>query len=82
MGNSEETFLGSSDGTLVRLRRHGTDKGYVYRILLPQDIGDRTEVTLGTSFGGNVGFIGCEELLLTYGRGVENKEISEVYEAG
>ena len=47
-----------------------------------QDIGDRTEVTLGTSVGGNVGFIGCEELVLTYGRGVENKETSEVYEAG
>ena len=35
-----------------------------------QDIGDRTEVTLGTYVGGNVGFIGCEELVLTDGRGV------------
>ena len=60
MGNSEENFLGSSDGTLVCLRRHGIDKGYIYRIRLSQDIGDRTEVTLGTSVGGNVGFIGCE----------------------
>ena len=82
MGNSEEIFLGSRDGTLVRVIRHGTDKGYVYMILLPQDIGDRTEVTLGTSFDGNVGFIGCEELVLTYRRGVENKETSEFYEAG
>ena len=47
-----------------------------------QDIGDRTEVTLGTSVGGNVGFIGCEELVLTYGRGVENKYTSEFYEDG
>ena len=47
-----------------------------------QDIGDRTEVTLGTSVGGNVGFIGCEELVLTDVRGAENKKTSEVYEAG
>ena len=48
----------------------------------PQDIEDRTEVTLGTSVGGNGGFIGCEELVLSYGRGVENEETSEVYESG
>ena len=47
----------------------------------PQYIGDRTEVTLGTYVGGNVGFIGWEKLVLTYGRGVENKDTSEVYEA-
>ena len=82
MGNSDENFLGSSDGTLVCFRRHGIDKGYVYRIRFSQDIGDKTEVTLGTSVGGNVGFIGCEELVLTYGRVVENKDTSEVYEAG
>ena len=66
----------------MSVRRHVADKVYVYRILPPQDIGDRTEVTLGNSVGGNVGFIGWEELVLTDGRGVENKETSEVYEAG
>ena len=66
----------------MRVIRHEADKVYVYRILSPQYIGYRTEVTLGTSVGGNVGFIGCEELVLTYGRGVDNKYTSEVYEAG
>ena len=49
----------------MRVRRHVADKVYVYRILPPQDIGDRTEVTLGNYVGGNVGFIGWEELVLT-----------------
>ena len=66
----------------MRVRRHEADKVYVYRILSPQDIGDRTEVTLGTSVGGNVGFIGCEELVLTDVKGVEDKDTSEVYEDG
>ena len=66
----------------MRVRRHGTDKVYVYRILSPKDIGDRTEVTLGNSVGGNFGFIGCEELVLTDVRGVEDKETSEFYEDG
>ena len=57
----------------MRLRRHEADKVYVFRILFTKDIGDRTEVTLGTNVGGNVGFIGSEELVLTYGRGDENK---------
>ena len=48
----------------------------------PQDIGYITEVKLGTYVGGNVGFIGCEELVLKYGRGVENKYTSEFYEDG
>ena len=82
MGNSEENFLGSSDGTLVRLRRHGIDKGYVYRIRFSQDIGDKTEVELGTSIGGNVVFIGYEELVLTDVRGAGNKYTNAVYEAG
>ena len=69
-------------GGYVCVRRHGADKVYLYMILSPQYIGDRTEVTLGTYVGGNVGFIGSEELVLTDGRGVENKETSEVYESG
>ena len=66
----------------MRVRQHGVDKVYVYRIIFPKDIGDRTEVTLGTYVGGNVGFIGCEELVLTDVRGVEDKETSEFYEDG
>ena len=62
----------------MRVRRHGADKVYIYRILFPQDIWDRTEVTLVTSVGGNVGFIGCEEMVQTDGRGVENEDTSEV----
>ena len=54
----------------------------MYIRYFPQYIGDITEVTLVTYVGGNFGFICCEELLLTYGRGVENKDTSEFYEDG
>ena len=62
--------------------RLGTNKVSVYKTLILQDIGYRTDILLGNYVGGTVGFIGCEELGLIYFRYVSTKGVSKGFEVG
>ena len=75
LGNSGGYFRGSKlgayrvsvDGTLVG-QDLGADKGYVVETIVDQYLGDTAKVPLGSSICGTIGFIGGEDLGLTYYR--------------